>query len=75
MRTLTTHKRIDEAGGAEKHEGKHAKHEENGEALRLPDKAAFVSHSGGAGENGGWKRGNHGQTMMVRIFLITYHTP
>ena len=76
MRTLTTHKGKNETGSADEHEGEHSQHEKNGEALGLSDKAAFVGHAGSAGEEGGWKCGNHVvQTMMVRIFLITYHTP
>ena len=51
MRTLTTHKGKNETGSADEHEGEHAQHEKNGEALGLSDKAAFVGRAGGAGEN------------------------
>ena len=73
MRTLTTHKGINKAGGTNEHEGEHAQHEENREALCLPDEAAFVSHAGGAGENGDWKRGSHGSDDGAHFFAKVPH--
>jgi hypothetical protein len=72
--TLAADHGKDDASGTGEHEGEEAEHDENGESLSLTDEATLVSHAGGTGENGG-RHGNHGQMMMVRIFLTRYHTP